>query len=139
MLVSAIETAAGFWRKEKLPPAEQVRELRPKLAAILVEAGGEDLLLRASVEPADYMGATRKFVDFITQFASPNEELNEFQKALKVIYRARSQALHSGTPVPASMPMSIAAFEAIVRNALLGWWRGLSRMPVHHEASNRDS
>ena len=122
MLVSAAETAAGFWQKSHLAPEEQLQELRPQLATILLEAGGRDLLERASTELADYMGATRKFTGFIMRFGDVAGEEPSVERAVKAVYGARSKALHSGAPIPASMPMSIEKFENLVRCALLGWW-----------------
>jgi hypothetical protein len=126
MLVSALETAAAFWQKGRLSAEEQLGEMRPKLREMLLSAGGVELLRAASAELADYMGATRKFINFVCTFSqevAANTEKSE--KGLKEIYAARSRALHSGAPIPSKMTMSLPEFEGVARSALIGWWKSL--------------
>lgn len=130
MLVSAVETAAGFWKKGRLSPEEQLRELRPNLAKLLLDTGGENLLQAVSRELADYMGATRKFIEFLSYYSLDLDRLNsradKTLKDLRFVYGARSKALHAGTAIPDRMPIDLADFEKIARSALLGWWGDLT-------------
>jgi len=125
MLVSAVEVAAGAWRKGRLPPEDQLRELRPKVADMLLAAGGQDLLTGVAKEFADYMGATRKFVQFLTRFSDPADQDERWEKSLKFIYGARSKALHSGAAIPQVMPLALERFERIVQASLVRWWKEL--------------
>lgn len=115
MLVSAIEAAAGNWRTTKESPAERLRASKPDLATLLEAAGDDDLLQRVAEIIADYMGSTKKFVDFVVEFlpAPPKDRPGEaFQhmwdaksltKSLRIIYDWRSRSLHGGTPYPLPM------------------------------------
>jgi hypothetical protein len=115
MFVSAIESAAGHWRKAHGSAVERLRTSRPELEKILLDAGGEPLLLAVANVMADYMGATRKFLDFVQAYLPqpPSERpAPVFQHdwapaairdSMKVIYDWRSKALHSGIPFPAPM------------------------------------
>lgn len=115
MLVSAIETAANHWRASKEPALERLRSSKPELAQILLDSGGEELLFEVADHIADYMGATRKFLDFIMEFLpnSPVErpleqdqhswQRDNLKKSLSKIYDWRSRALHGGTPIPYPM------------------------------------
>lgn len=114
-LVSAIETAAGYWRNRRESPVERMLTSRPEIQAILEEAGGEELVLRVAEMMAPYMGATKTFLDFLEAFVPhpPSPRPPEFaqhswawpdlKKSLRTIYSLRSQALHGGTPFPAPM------------------------------------
>ena len=120
LLVSAIEVAANHWQKELLPAREKLKLSKPKLDALLVEAGGEELADTVAEMIVASLGATKKFVDFVGAFwpeppstRSENEKarLNwtfpkEIKKALSDIYGYRSEALHAGTPFPAPMCMA---------------------------------
>lgn len=115
LLVSAVETAANHWRAMEDPPIDRLRASRPDLEGILLEAGGEALLLRVAAQIAPYMGATKKFCDFLTEHApAPPEprppswaaiewEPEGLRKSLTVIYKHRSRALHGGTPFPSPL------------------------------------
>lgn len=119
MLVSAVETAAGYWRKQSESPIERFKSYQPAqdLIPILECAGGHELVETVANALVDYMGATKKFVDFMIEFKpeppderpSENYQIswkdNELSKIFKTIYRLRSQALHSGVPFPKPMCM----------------------------------
>jgi len=118
MLVSAIETAAGHWRAATDPPLARLRVSRPALEVLLKESGGEELVMKVADMIADYMGAGKKFIDFIIHFLPepptkrPPEffqhswEQQELKKSLRTIYTWRSRALHGGTPFPEPMCMA---------------------------------
>jgi hypothetical protein len=127
MLVSAIETAAAFWQKGRISPEDQLGKMRPKLRELLLSAGGQELLQAAAKELADYMGATRKFVDFVTTFSPESvAQMDRPEKVLREVYSARSKALHSGAAIPDDLPITLADFEVVARDALVGWWKTLS-------------
>jgi hypothetical protein len=127
MLVSALETAAAYWQKSRVSPEEQLQELRPRLRELLLSAGGVELLKDASAELADYMGATRKFITFVSTFLPDVATSINKLKDLREVYGARSRALHSGTPIPTDLAMSLSDFEVVTRGALIGWWRSMVR------------
>lgn len=117
-LVSAVETAAGSWSKVNAPALDRMRISRPNLVNLLMEAGGVELTTRVAAEMADYMGATKKFLDFLLTFlpdppsSRPALEqqiewsISSLKKRLQKIYSFRSQALHSGVhfPLPLCQP-----------------------------------
>ncbi len=115
MLVSAVETAANHWREARESALDRLRASQPALAQLLSERGGESLLLEVAEHVARYMGATRKFLDFLNNYlpeppaVRPSEEdrhsweHNALERSLKVIYDWRSRALHGGTPIPHPM------------------------------------
>jgi hypothetical protein len=122
LLTSAVETIANRWKEVKETPLEQLRNSRPKLEQILQEKGDEEFVKKVADEIAPYMGATKKFTDFIVKFlpSEPQQRPVPFmqftwtesniRKALKKIYNYRSQALHGGKPFPAPMcqaPMTV--------------------------------
>lgn len=118
MLVSAVETAAGYWRAAKDSPIERLQFSQPRLGELLKEAGGEELTLKVADMIADYMGSGKKFVDFIVEFlpTPPEKRPPEFyqitwnakdlEKPLRKIYNWRSRALHGGIPFPEPMCMA---------------------------------
>jgi hypothetical protein len=133
MLVSALETVAGYWSRELATPVERLRQSRPNLEALLLKVGGEELVQRVAAEIADYMGATKKFVDFLLAFmpaaasakkAQPFQEWSTSQrkKVFAEIYALRSRALHGGLPFPNRGPTTLETFEDIARGAILNWW-----------------
>lgn len=115
LMVSAVETAAGFWQPGTEAPVEKLKVSRPNLEPLLLEAGGPALLEAVATEIAPYMGATKKFIDFMEGFLPPPPQLRPWEwaqhswdekpmrKTLKLIYHYRSRALHGGTPFPAPM------------------------------------
>jgi hypothetical protein len=121
MLVSAIETAAGRWRRKKDTPRARMAAAKPELEKLLVEQGGEALADEAAQMLRDSFGATKTFCEFCFTFLpdpplprpSSGERLEwtaeDMAKPLKQIYDYRSRALHAGKPFP--LPMSFTPRE----------------------------
>lgn len=115
MLVSAIETAANHWRTSKESPGEKLKASKPELEKILRDKGGQDFVLKIADMIEPYMGATKKFIDFIatflpeppkirpSEYAQINWDQKFFKKSMQKIYKFRSIALHGGTPFPEPM------------------------------------
>jgi len=115
MLVSAIETAANYWRADKESPVARLRASMPALADELDQTGIEDLTERVAERIAPTLGATKKFTDFLMEFLPEPPCLRpeawgqitwepaELKKAMRKIYSYRSNALHGGTPFPFPM------------------------------------
>lgn len=115
LLVSAIETAAQHWNKKKASAVERMKAFKPELVALLDGAGGPNLIQRVAELIADYMGATKKFTEFLLHFM-PDEppdrpgtfaqhpwNVESMKRSFKKIYDWRSRALHGGIPFPAPM------------------------------------
>lgn len=113
LLVSAIETVAGFWNAVDTSPADQLNLSYPDLVTLL-RANPDATLVDAVAEQLHLLiGATGKFVGFCTTFRpAPPEPRPKFGRfdfdadylsAIKKIYRYRSRALHGGTPFPHPM------------------------------------
>jgi len=115
LLVSAVEAAAGEWRRGQDPPAMRLQASKPHLAALLEEHGGPDLVERAAAMLVDSLGATTKFIKFCITFlpAAPSVRPSKEHRvpwtksylrvSLGTIYNYRSIALHEGIPFPAPM------------------------------------
>ncbi len=116
IFVSAIETAANHWCETKETAVEKLHASKPDLESILREYGESELVEKVAELIAPYMGATKKFIDFVLEFLPsppmdrPNLkgerlswEINDMEKTLRKIYDYRSKALHGGTPFPAPM------------------------------------
>lgn len=115
-LVCSVETAANHWRKKNETPLDRLRASCPDAEQLILnEGGGMQLVKKIAAKFAPYMGATKKFVDFVFAFlpAPPISRPPIFaqfdwnqpsmRKALKKIYDYRSKALHNGTPFPTPM------------------------------------
>lgn len=115
MFISSLETAANQWSSEQGPPAERLKALNPKLADILLESGGDELVDKVANEIIHSLGATTKFIKFCLKFMpSPPEKRppewarvkwtkTGFREILGKLYSYRSSALHGGTPFPAPL------------------------------------
>jgi len=115
LLVSAVETAAVFWRKQEDVPIERLRTSRPELERLLLDVGGPALAAKVADMIAPYMGSTKRFVDFLLRFLPepPSPRPPEYaqhawtdsdmKKSFVRIYEHRSNALHGGIPFPAPM------------------------------------
>lgn len=115
MLVSAVEAAAGHWKTSTESPEERLRTSKPDLEKLLEAEGGRELVSKVAPLIADYMGSTRKFIDFLLDFLPdppskrPPEhaqhpwDKKSMKKSLATIYRWRSRALHGGSPFPFPM------------------------------------
>lgn len=126
-LVSAAETAAGHWHREREPALQRLRAWGPgnDLEALLVSRGAEALVEPIAELVADYVGATKKFVEFILTFCPTpparrppsggqlSWDPKELRKTLQQVYGYRSNALHEGRPFPAPMcepPMRVESW-----------------------------
>lgn len=117
LLVSAVETAANCWRAERESSLERLKESRigSDLEKALGEAGCENLFPKLADILADYLGATKKFIDFVLEFMPepPEKRPPEYaqhswnrkgmKESMRAIYSLRSRALHGGTPFPSLM------------------------------------
>ena len=129
-LVSAVETAANYWRKEGKLPKEHLRiiaeeQLRishtqeiQELVELLDETTNEKVFNKVADIMAPLLQATRKFIAFSTHFGFKQEAALEprppvegqfewtrenFQRAMGKIYKHRSDALHAGQAFPYPM------------------------------------
>ena len=115
MFVSAVETAANRWSTMEATPVEKLRTSKPDLKKVLFDQGGEEHVKNVAELIVPYMGATKKFIDFLLEFLPsppvnrPREsfqhswEVGEIKKSLKKIYEYRSATLHGGNTFPAPM------------------------------------
>jgi hypothetical protein len=115
MMVSAVESAANHWRIENDAPIDRLDASRPDLYEFLLDRLEQDQVEEVAGMIADYMGATKKFTDFLLEFfpGQPEErpdpecqvsfEFKDFKKILSKVYQYRSQALHGGKPFPLPM------------------------------------
>jgi hypothetical protein len=110
-LVTAVEIAANHRRKVQATPQELVEDLWPELWSAMQPA---DDAVRAEVsrQVAPQIRATRKFIDFLTEFAPEPPELRppfgeldwaKMAQHARLIYGHRSTALHGGKPFPLPM------------------------------------
>jgi len=154
-LVSAIETAADSWyAADKRSPAEELRELRPEVAARLQKAGDDNLVEDIAAYFSGTLGAFKKFSSFLLEFLPPVPAKRppaqaqvswspaEMKGFLKVIYTHRSKALHDGTPFPPVMcerpyqapdwgAPAEAPVDEVYRNAYGVWKRESTPMLLH--------
>ena len=115
MLVSAVETAAVYWRSSEEPPIERLIASKPDLFDILNDTEVPHLAEKVAEEIAPSLGATKKFIDFVLEFLPesptarppPSMQLSlgkrNIKESLSQVYSYRSRALHGGTPFPAPM------------------------------------
>lgn len=115
LIVSALETAANEWQKEKGDNIARLRDSKPALHAYLASLRDRTILSTVAEHVADSLGSTRKFVSFVLEFlpepparrpptwAQFSWEPNRIRRALKTIYGYRSHALHDGRPFPLPM------------------------------------
>jgi len=124
MLVSAVETAANLWRSVNDPPLERLKASRGEFVKYLESTAVAGLPERVADEFTDSIGATKKFVDFLLEYAPPAPEKrpsewgqvdwsnDNLRRAFAKIYVHRSKALHTGIPFPAPMCQPPAKYEA---------------------------
>lgn len=115
MLVSALETAANQWRREKDSPIARLEASRPELLDLLRDNCNQGTLGKVAEIIDDSLGSTSKFVSFVLKFLPvppikrPIEWMQlkwsntSMRKTLSKIYDYRSKALHDGTPFPGPM------------------------------------
>ncbi|MBP2869962.1 MULTISPECIES: hypothetical protein [Pseudomonas] len=116
LFVSAIEIAANAQLASAGSSTENLKELKPELARMVENAGGEDLLNEVAKDLKGLFGSTKKFLMFCEEFmpTEPSERPSlDWMKIewtwsgllpiLKTVYALRSHALHAGIPFPAPM------------------------------------
>ena len=118
MLVSAIETAANRWRKSEDTPIERLKASKSDLVKLLDSCCKKGTSSKVAKLIIDSIGNTKKFKEFIMEFlpGPPNKRPEEWaqiswdkkdiKKAMVIIYKYRSLALHEGKPFPAPMCLS---------------------------------
>jgi hypothetical protein len=129
LFVSAVETAAGYNASVEASPIERMRASRPDLERILLQAGGVALAEKVADQIADYMGSTKKFVNFLLKYLpeplsprtiDPNLQVSWMHKDLKRafsrIYTYRSKTLHGGVAFPAPLCSSPIDIEELPFN-----------------------
>lgn len=155
-LVTAVETVVSELQP-KLPPEERLRAVYPDMAEQILHCGNPELAEWFTRKIADRERAQARFLAFLKEFgpsrpprrpryASQKQDWRALDQQLRSIYQARSDDLHTGSPIsramceaPYSSPSGIApevtyspsggatrlrlhVFEYIVRHALLAWW-----------------
>jgi hypothetical protein len=121
MLVSAVETAANQWQREKDAPTDRLKAWKPPLYEYLATLGpGVPGAVAEHIQ--DVLGATSKFVRFVVKFLPPPPSARPtagfqhpwsktaIRKTLGLIYEYRSRALHDGRPFP--LPMCEIPFSS---------------------------
>jgi hypothetical protein len=116
LLVSAVESVANAWRKDRGDNVDRLAISKPELHQHLSTHSDETLVRTVADAFADSMGLTKKFIDFCLQFnAGPPavrppewvqytwDDSSRYKKAVGKVYRYRSRALHDGIPFPAPM------------------------------------
>lgn len=116
LLVSAIEIAAGAHITLRGNPSENLQEFQPRLAKLVEESGGVDLLDGVAEQLKHLFSATKKFMLFCEEFTPQEPGIrpeHSYQRLewswlglkpiLKKVYDLRSRALHAGVPFPAPM------------------------------------
>jgi hypothetical protein len=108
--VSALEAAAVCWWRGGDDPTDALRKVKPDLAATLQDAGGEDLVAQVGDSLKDQLRATHRFLTFMKRYAPPppdprppavvQVDWEQLHKAIALVYRYRSDALHSGLSFP---------------------------------------
>jgi hypothetical protein len=135
MMISAVETAANQWSVDEASPSEKLKELKPELTKILMNYGGEDLLVQVAEQISPSLGATNKFIKFCLEFMpdAPMERPIEWaqikwsktslRRILNKLYEYRSNALHGGTPFPEPMcraPEQLSLEQGVPEKGCLG-------------------
>lgn len=114
-MISAVETAADYWKRSSGTAVERLKESKPELYSLLKERGGQEHVSMVAKLIVDSLGATKKFIDFLITFLpeppsdrpSPAGQMSfdeeNVRKALRIVYRCRSRSLHGGIPFPLPM------------------------------------
>jgi hypothetical protein len=115
LLVSALETAAVYWRSRGEDALARFRTENCELHAALSKI---DPAMPGRVADAfkDSFGVTKKLIDFVIRFRPPEPKKRpgwtivaidwsdaSLKKILRTVYGYRSKALHEGRPFPAPM------------------------------------
>ncbi len=122
LLISSVEIASNQWSEQDDSPEDRLKALRPEVADLLINSGGEDLLKAVATQISHSLGATNKFVKFCLNYipeppsVRPDTEKVKwtrkgFKEILNKLYKYRSDALHGGTPFP--MPLCMPATRTL--------------------------
>ena len=115
LLVSCVETVAVVWAENSGSPVERLREAIPGLHKLLASELKDEPLLETATLLGKYVGATGKFVDFLSEFFPEPPPIRpppflcfdfhrrSVRKAASTIYGHRSAYLHGGTAIPLPM------------------------------------
>lgn len=114
MFVSAIEVASVYWRDESGDPEGLLRSLEPQWAQRLDATGDPSVTADMGKYWKRLLRSTKRFVDLLMEYMPESPDLRPtryplawedepLRKAIKRIYRYRSEALHSGVPFPAPL------------------------------------
>ncbi|MFG2946240.1 hypothetical protein [Streptomyces adustus] len=124
LLVSAVEVIAGREALKDVAPAELLRQEMPALAGQLLDAGGDTHLEGVAEQLVSIVKATTRFMSCMDkyrpdppvirpeEYAQVDWEWPGLKKAIKLVYRYRSERLHAGVPFPQPMchpPMTSGA------------------------------
>lgn len=163
-LVTAVDAVADL--QPKLPPEERLQAVYPEMADQILHCGDPQLQAWFIRKIADREGVQAKFLAFLKQFGPPRpkrrprhpsekQDWRALDQQLRNIYKARSDDLHNGSPIPRAMceapyvssagiapevtlpirpdiepaRLRLHVFEYIVRHALLSWWRSAGSKP----------
>jgi hypothetical protein len=115
LLVSALETAAVYWRSN---PEDALARFRTENSELYEALFKLDPAIPSRVADAfkNSFGVTKKFIDFVISFRPPEPKNRpgwttvamdwsnaSLTKILRTVYGYRSKALHEGRPFPAPM------------------------------------
>ncbi|WP_156618552.1 hypothetical protein [Mycobacterium sp. 852013-51886_SCH5428379] len=123
-LVSAVEVAATHWRGQKVDAVAGLKELYPKIVGKLND---EEQVKFVARQLKKLIGSTQRFLDFMEEFdpGPPVERCEEhfqiswtdLRRRLTLVYRYRSNRLHSGEPFPPVMNQ-----EPMASDQGAGWY-----------------
>jgi len=115
LLVSAVETAAVYWKTSNDSAIDRLKTSYPQLVEFLEKTGIPNLCSTIADTFSESLGSTKKFIDFLLNYLPlPPEkrpgvwgqvkwENKELKNSFRQIYGYRSKALHNGQPFPAPM------------------------------------
>lgn len=130
LFVSAVEVVAVHWRDEVVASVEQFeRSMDSDLIDRLRQEGGDALVEDVASYFSDRLGATARFVRFLTTYLPQppmdrpeREDLRHkwtqdvLEQSFREVYNLRSRALHDGTPFPAplcSPPLATGTYSGL--------------------------
>lgn len=137
LLVSAAETGANEWARQKHEPQltsiELLQSLHPPYATQLAAAAAQhkqEVLKVVADAQLNVLRAQWKFLEFLIHFGlKPPEPRpiggaldwtpDAMRKALKLVYKFRSDALHASTPFP--LPMCEAPLQSDDGGGNIAW------------------
>ena len=111
---------------------EKLCTFKPELKNVLFEQGGDAHVETVAKMIVNFMGAGRKFREFILEFLPPPPEdrpkvgskhpwnEKDIKKTLNKIYQYRSDALHGGKTFPAPMCFPPLIFDGIPNEVPFG-------------------